>query len=68
MITQSVTMSSVNNLSHCHSGDDPGYIALDDVNFYASNTPVLLPASAWLMLSGLCGLGFMPRKRRGIAA
>jgi hypothetical protein len=33
-----------------------------------SLTAVPLPASAWLMLSGLIGVGVMARKRRGIAA
>ena len=31
-------------------------------------SPVPLPASAWLMLSGLVGIGVMARKRRCIAA
>jgi hypothetical protein len=33
-----------------------------------SLTAVPLPASVWLMLSGLVGVGVMARKRRGIAA
>jgi hypothetical protein len=43
---------------------DPSWIALDDV----SVTAVPLPASVWLLLSGLVGVGVMARKRRGIAA
>jgi hypothetical protein len=37
-------------------------------NFTYNATAVPLPASAWLMLSGLVGVGVMARKRRGIAA
>jgi PEP-CTERM motif-containing protein len=41
--------------------DDPGYVLLDDVSV---STTVPLPASGWLMLSALGGLGFVGRKRR----
>jgi hypothetical protein len=47
----------------------------NDGSFFSGNTPlsatitaVPLPASVWLMLSGLGGIIVMARKRRGIAA
>jgi hypothetical protein len=57
-----------------HSSADP-YIYVDpsvpNASAYAvqvsagvNNTPVPLPASAWLMISGVVGIGAMPRRRR----
>jgi hypothetical protein len=45
---------------------DPAFFALDDVSVTPSAVP--LPASAWLLLSGLVAVGAMARKQRDIAA
>ena len=42
------------------AGVDPSVYTLE---FSADATPVPLPAAAWLMLSGMCGLGTFMRKR-----
>jgi len=54
----------ITSVSFVESGRD-----FDVIQFVvASGTPVPLPASALLMLSGLVGVGVMARKRRDIAA
>jgi hypothetical protein len=60
------TATSASSLFSLVLGNDIGEFLLDDVSVVKS--PVPLPASGWLMLSGLVGVGVMARKRRGIAA
>ena len=56
------------NSDHEHGSDDEEnyYIAFDEVGGTTnlSPPPVPVPASVWLMLSGLGGLGFLSRKRK----
>jgi hypothetical protein len=55
-VTATGTLSNLEFLGR----QDPSWIALDDV----SVTAVPLPASVWLMLSGLVGLGAMVHRHR----
>lgn len=41
-----------------------GGYSIDDVSVTDASAPVPLPAAAWLLLSGLGGLGFMGRRRK----
>jgi hypothetical protein len=60
LFTYDVTATAASSLFSLNMGNDIGEFLLDDV----SVTPVPLPASAWLMLSGLVGLGALVCRRR----
>ena len=60
MYTATVTATGTSTDLEFLGRQDPMWMALDDV----SVTAVPLPASIWLMLSGLVGVGAMARKRR----
>jgi hypothetical protein len=60
MYTGTVTATGTSTDLEFLGRQDPSWIALDDV----SVTAVPLPASVWLMLSGLVGLGAMVHRRR----
>jgi hypothetical protein len=59
--TGTVTASGTSTNLEFLGRQDHSYFALDDVSVVSA---VPLPASAWLMLSGLVGVGVMARKRR----
>jgi hypothetical protein len=60
LFTYDVTATAASALFSLNMGNDTGEFLLDDV----SVRPVPLPASAWLMLSGLVGLGALVCRRR----
>jgi hypothetical protein len=60
MYTATVTATGTSTNLEFLGEQPPSWFALDDV----SVTAVPLPASVWLMLSGLVGVGAMARKRR----
>ena len=64
LFSVTVTAASASTNLEFLGRQDPAYLLLDDVPVTSIAVP--LPASVWLMLSGLVGVAVMARRRRAV--